>query len=291
MSESPIIAQLLINGILFGTMYGVAAIGLSLIYGTMRIIFFAQGTTIIFFSYVCYWLFTLLGIDPYLSLIIIFPASLLLGMGFYNGLFKEAAGLEVKEVGLLIAIGLVWLMENSMLVFWTADPRTVVTAYTSSVLTLFGVTISSTRLITLLIAILSAVGVSFFLKKSIIGIAVRAASEDMESTTLMGINPHRVNTIAFALGVGLAGIAGVCLATVYSFDPMYGFTFVIMSVIALALGGMGSVYGALLGGIILGLIQSLGAYFVGTVWADPICFGVFLLFLIFRPQGIFGRST
>ncbi|GAI20419.1 unnamed protein product, partial [marine sediment metagenome] len=143
----------------------------------------------------------------------------------------------------------------------------------------------------LLIAVLSAVGVAFFLKKSIIGTAVRAASEDMEATTLLGINPHRVNTIAFALGVGLAGIAGVSLATVYSFDPMYGFTFVIMSVIALALGGMGSVYGALLGGIILGLIQSLGGYFVGTAWADPICFGVFLLVLTFRPQGIFGRST
>ena len=291
MGEFGIIAQVLVNGILFGTMYGIAAIGLSLIFGTMRIIFFAQGAIIIFCAYICYWLFTLLGIDPYLSLILVIPACLLLGMGFYHGLFREAAGLEVKEVGLLIAIGLVWLVENVMTVVWTADPRTVVTPYTAWVLTPVGLNISFTRLIAFLIAVLSAVGVFLFLKRTRIGTAVRAASEDMESTTLMGINPHWVNAVVFAIGIGLAGTAGVGLATVYSFDPMYGFTFVIMSVIALAFGGMGNVFGALLGGIILGLLQSLGAYFIGSGWADAICFGVFLLVLVFRPQGLFGKKV
>jgi len=290
MGEFGIIAQVLVNGILFGTMYGIAAIGLSLIYGTMRIIFFAQGAIIVFFAYICYWFFALLGIDPYLSLILIIPISLLLGMGFYFGLFKEAAALEDKNISLLIAIGLMWLVENVMAVVWSGDPRTVVTAYTSWVLRPGGFNISFTRLMALFIALLSSVGVFVFLKRTLIGTAVRAASEDMESTTLMGINPNWVNAVTFAIGIGLAGTAGVGLATVYSFDPTYGFTFVIMSVIALAFGGMGNVFGALLGGIILGVLQGLGAYFVSPTWADAICFGAFLLVLMFRPQGLFGKK-
>ena len=290
MGEFGIITQVLINGILFGTMYGIAAIGLSLIFGTMRIVFFAQGAIIVLFAYICYWFFTLLGIDPYLSLILIIPISLLLGMGFYFGLFKEAAALEDKNISLLIAIGLMWFVENIMAVVWSGDPRTVVTAYTSWVLRFGGLHVSFTRLMALLIAFLSAVGVFVFLKRTRIGTAVRAASEDMESTTLMGINPNWVNAVTFAIGIGLAGIAGVGLATVYSFDPTYGFTFVIMSVIALAFGGMGNVFGALLGGIILGVLQSMGAYFVSPTWADAICFGAFLLVLMFRPQGLFGKK-
>ena len=291
MGEFGIISQVLVNGILFGTMYGIAAIGLSLIFGTMRIIFFAQGAIIILFAYICYWLFTIFGIDPYLSLILIIPISLLLGTGFYYGLFKEAAALEQKEVSLLIAIGLLWLVENLMMVVWTPNPRTIVTAYASWVLRPGGLTIPFTRLMALLIALLSAAGVFVFLKRTRIGTAVRAASEDMESTTLMGINPNWVNAVTFALGIGLAGTAGVAFATVYSFDPMYGFTFVIMSVIALAFGGMGNVFGALLGGITLGVLQSMGAYFVSPTWADAICFGVFLLVLMFRPQGLFGKKV
>src|SRR3972149_2859397 len=131
MSGFGLIAQILINGILFGTMYGIAAVGLSLIFGTMRIIFLAQGTIIVFLSYICYWLLTLLGIDPYVSLAIVVPFAALLGMGFYYGLFKGAAALEDKNVSLLLAVGLMYLLENLMLVLWTPNPRTIVTAYTS----------------------------------------------------------------------------------------------------------------------------------------------------------------
>ncbi|MCK4273411.1 MAG: branched-chain amino acid ABC transporter permease [Dehalococcoidales bacterium] len=282
--------RVLVNGVLFGTTYGIAAVGLSLIFGTMRIIFFAQGTFIIFFAYISYWLLTLLGIDPYLSLIIVIPASMLLGSALYYGIFKEAAANEDKNISLLLAIGLMYLMENFMLVVWTPDPRSVVTSYTTLVFRPFGIVIPFTRLTTLFIAVLTAAGVFIFLKKTLIGTAVRAASEDVVSTTLMGINPNWVNAVAFAIGIGLAGVAGVALATIYPFDPSYGFIFAIKALIALALGGIGNVYGALLGGILLGLIESLGSFYVGGGWADAISYGVFLLVLIFRPQGLFGGS-
>jgi branched-chain amino acid transport system permease protein len=285
-----LIIQLLVNGILFGTMYGIAAIGLSLIFGTMRIIFLAQGTTIIFLAYISYWLFTLLGVDPYLSLILVVPISLLLGAGFYHALFKEAAALEDKNISLLIAVGLMFLVENLMTVIWTANPRSILTTYTSLVFRPMGINIPFTRVIALLMAVLSASGVLLFLKKTLIGMAVRAASEDMVSATLVGISPHRVNAVAFAIGIGLAGIAGIGVATIYPFDPVYGFIFALKALISLALGGIGNVYGALLGGILLGLIESLASFFLSGGWSDAISYAVFLIVLMFRPEGLFVRT-
>lgn len=144
MNQWEIIGQLTINSILFGSMYGIAAIGLSLIFGTMRIIFLAQGTIIIFFAYICYWLLTLAGIDPYVSILIVVPIAALIGAGFYYGIFKEAAALEDRNISLLIAIGLMYLMENLMTVVFKPDPRAVVTDYTQLVFYPLGLTVQFT---------------------------------------------------------------------------------------------------------------------------------------------------
>jgi branched-chain amino acid transport system permease protein len=286
-----VIVQLLVNGVLFGSIYGIAAIGLSLIFGTMRIMFLAQGTMIILFAYVCYWLFALLGIDPYLSLFIVLPICLLVGASTYRLLFKKAAALEDKNVTLLIAVGLMFLVENLITIFWTANPRSVTTSYTSLVLRPLGVGLPFNRLLGFFMALLATSCVVFFLKKTVIGMAVRAASEDIVSTTLVGINPHRVNSIAFALGIGLAGVAGVGLATIYPFDPFFGFIFVLKAMIALAIGGIGSVSGALLGGIILGLLEGMASFFLPGGWTDAISYSVFLLILMFKPEGLLVRSV
>jgi branched-chain amino acid transport system permease protein len=288
MSDVSLITQCFINGILFGSMYGIAAIGLSLIFGTMRIVFIAQGTVIVLFGYFCFWLFHLLGVDPYLSLIPIIIAAILLGSGFYYGLFKEAAALKDRIGSLLIAVGLMFFLENLMTVVWTPNPRAVVTSYGFFALHISDINITLTRLIGLVLAIVATVGISVFLRKTLIGTAVRATSEDVEASTLMGINPNRVNAVTFAIGIAMAGIAGVTMATTYSFDPVYGLDFAIKALVALTLGGIGRVVGALLGGIILGLIASLGSYFVGTDWSQGIVFAVFLLTLTFRPYGLFG---
>jgi len=286
-----LVVQLLINGILFGAVYGIAAVGLSLILGTMRIIFITQGTIIILFSYVCYWLFTLLGIDPYLSLVIVMAAGVLLGVAIYRGLFRKAAVSADKNISLLIAIGVMFFLENFMTVLWTPNPRSVTTAYTSFALRFGGIGISFTRLIGFIMAIAAAGAVALFLKKTFIGIAVRAASEDVISATLMGVSPHRVNSFAFAMGIGIAGIAGVDMATIYPFDPFYGFVFVLKGMISLAIGGVGSVTGALLGGIILGLIESLAAFFVPGGWTDTISYAVFLIVLMWKPEGLLVKSV
>lgn len=286
-----ILLQVIINGILFGTMYGIAAIGLSLIFGTMRIIFLAQGTVIVLFAYLSYWLFTLAGIDPYLSLVIVVPVAFIVGLGLFYTLFKEAAALEDKNVSLLLAVGLMYMVDNIMLQAWTANPRFIATSYASYTIRIGDINISFVRLMALVIALVAATIVFYFLKKTRVGTAVRAASEDMQAVKLLGISNNWVMGVAFAIGIGLAGTAGVVMASVYSFDPNYGFIFALKALVALALGGIGNVWGALTAGLILGLIESLGAYYIGAGWADAISYAVFILVLIFLPQGLFGRRA
>lgn len=285
-----LLTQLLVNGILFGTMYGLAAIGLSLIYGTMRIIFLAQGTVIILMAYFCFWIFTLFGVDPFLSTAVLAPLSLGLGAGMYQLLFRKAVQMEDKNITLLIAVGLMFFLENFMAVAWTGDPRSISTSYTSSSIAVAGLDISFTRLMGFFLAITFTVLVNFFLKKTLVGKAVRAASEDSEAASLVGIKMHWVNTVTFAIGIGLCGVAGISLSTTYPFDPYFGFVFSLKAMIALALGGLGSVTGALLGGIILGVIESLASFFISGGWADGISYGIFLLVLLFKPEGLFVRS-
>jgi branched-chain amino acid transport system permease protein len=284
------VLQLLINGVLFGTMYGIAAIGLSLIFGTMQIIFLAQGTMIVLAAYGCYWLFQLFGMDPYLSIILTVLGFLIFGLAIYQGLFRRVAG-SGRFPSLLIAFGLMVLFENLMSVLWTPNPRAVKTEYSTYGIGIMGVTISFTRLMAFVMASLATTGVTLFLKKTLVGKAVRAASVNLESAMLVGITPHRVNSVAFSIGIGLAGLAGVAIATVYPFDPNFGFIFSLKAMIALALGGMGSMVGALLGGILLGMIESTGSYVFTGGWADAISYAVFLVVLMFKPEGLFIRAS
>ena len=285
-----IFLQLLINGILFGTMYGIAAIGLSLIFGTMRIVFIAQGTMIILAAYGSFWLFKLWSMNPYVSIMIVVPASLVVGLGLYQILFRKVAR-EGQFPTLLIAFGLMALLENLMAVAFSADARAIPTSYASYAFTVMGMKISFTRLMAFVMAVVGTAVVVLFLKKTLLGKAVRAASENLEYAMLVGITPHMVNTITFALGIGLAGLAGVAMATAYAFDPFSGFVFSLKAMIALALGGMGNVIGALLGGLLLGVIEAFGAFFLSGGWADVISYAVFLLVLMFKPEGFFSRGA
>lgn len=287
-----IFIQVLINGILFGTMYGIAALGLSLIFGTMQIIFIAQGVMIVLGAYCTFWMFSLFGIDPYLSIFIVVPGAMLLGGGTYQILFRKISGRgeSGKAASLLLAFGLMSLMENLMSVLWTPNTRSVRTGYTASSFDFMGINFSFTRLMAFFMAVAATILVMLFLKKTMLGKAVRAASEDLESAKLVGITPHKVNTITFSIGIGLAGLAGVATATTYSFDPYFGFIFSLKAMIALALGGMGSIFGALMGGILLGVIENIGAFIWSGGWADVLSYGVFLMVLLFKPEGLFTRN-
>jgi branched-chain amino acid transport system permease protein len=183
------------------------------------------------------------------------------------------------------------LLENVMSVLWTPNARAIRTSYTAFGFSALGINISFTRLMAFLMAILATIVVTLFLKKTMMGKAVRAASENLESATLVGITPHKVNTVTFAIGIGLAGLAGIATATTFSFDPYFGFIFSLKAMIALALGGMGSIFGALFGGILLGVIESFGAFIWTGGWADVLSYGAFLMVLLFRPEGLFTKTA
>ena len=282
--------QILVNGVLFGSMYGVAAIGLSLIFGTMQIIFIAQGAMMILAAYITYWIFTLTSVDPFFCFVLIIPIFLGIGWVFYAGLFSRVAAAG-KNPSLLLAFGLMILLENLMSLVWTANTRAVTTSYTGMGLELGSIRISFTRLVVFLVSLLATGLVFFFMKKTLWGKAVRAASENIKAAALLGISPRRVSGITFSIGIALAGIAGVATATTYPFDPYFGFVFSLKALIAVAFGGIGSVGGAMFGGILLGVIESVSSYTISGGWADAISYGAFLLVLMFRPQGLFGRSA
>ncbi|MCG3189290.1 MAG: High-affinity branched-chain amino acid transport system permease protein LivH [Burkholderiaceae bacterium] len=289
METLKLLGELLLNGVLFGAMYGVAAIGLSLIFGTMRIIFIAQGTMIVLGGYAAYWLFRLLGVDPYVTLVLLTPVSLAVGAAVYQLLFRRVAALEDKNISLLIAVGFMFMLENAMSVAWTPDPRSITTTYTSTSYDVGGMHVSFTRSIGFVIAIASALAVTLFLRKTLIGKAVRAVSENMVASALVGIAPHRANMVAFAVGIALAGVAGCTLSATYTIDPYLGFLLSLKALIALALGGLGNVGGALAGGILLGVIESGTSYFLPG-WSDAAGYAAFLLVLMFRPEGLFVRT-
>ena len=281
--------QVLINGILFGSMYGVAAIGLSLIYGSMGIIFIAQGSVMILAAYFTYWLFELLSMDPFLSLVICIPAFFGFGWIVYMGLFERVAK-DGKIPALLLAFGLMVLLERFMVLLWTADTRAIITSYTGFGFPVGDFRISFTRLMVFLMSLLGTGLVFLFMKKTLWGKAMRGASEDMVAASLLGISPRKVSSVTFAIGIGLAGVAGVATVTTYAFEPYFGFVFSLKALIAVAFGGLGSVGGALLGGILLGVMENVAAYILGGGWSDAVSYGMFMLVIMFRPHGMFGRS-
>jgi branched-chain amino acid transport system permease protein len=282
--------QVLINGTLLGCMYGVAAIGLSLIFGCMQIIFLAQGAVMILAAYCIYWMVTLTSIDPFFGFLLIIPAFLGFGWAMYAGLFQRVAK-SGKNPSLLLAFGLMILLEHVMSLIWSPNTRSVTTGYSTAALYLGEINISITRLIVAVVALIATSFVFLFLKKTMLGKAVRGVSEDMGTAALLGISPTHVSRVTFAVGIALAGVAGVATCITYPFDPYFGFVFSLKSLIAVAFGGLGSVEGALLGGVILGVLESLSSYMISPGWADAVSYGAFLLILILRPEGLFGLRS
>jgi branched-chain amino acid transport system permease protein len=215
---------------------------------------------------------------------------MLLGFVLFMALFRRKGGLN-KDSSLLVAFGLMILLENLMSVLWTPDTRAVTTSYTGQALSFWGLDISITRLLVFGLSILATLAVSLWLRLTLMGNAVRAATENPQAAALMGIKTSRVKAITFAIGIALAGLAGTATAASYSFDPNFGFIFSLKALIAVALGGIGSVTGALLGGIILGVLESAGAYLFTGVWAHAVSYTVFLLVLMVKPEGLFIKRT
>lgn len=284
--------QALVNGILMGSVYSMTALGLTLIFGVMKVINFAHGSFLMAGMFASYWLVALTGMDPYLGLILVVPFCF--GMGYFVQavlikpiLIKEKG---VREpVGVLLLTSGLWLvLDNLALLLFGADFRSSQTAYADMSFAFLGQMINVPRFISFVGAIIVSILLYAFLKKTVLGRAIRATGQNRDVAGLMGIDTFRIYNIAFGIGIAITGFVGVMLSTFFYIHPSVGFPFDIRAFVIVVLGGLGSIPGALIGGVIIGVIESLGAQFITATWTAAIIYVIFLMVLFLKPEGLFG---
>jgi branched-chain amino acid transport system permease protein len=280
----------IINGLMMGGIYGLISLGLTLIFGVIGIVNFAHGEFLMVGMYACYWLYILLGFDPYFSILIITPLFFFFGMFVQRIIFQPI--LNAPEGShIFVAIGLSIVLQNLALFLWKADYRTVKTGYSSILLGVSPFTVSLPRLVAFLGAVGVMIALYFFLKKTYVGKAIRATGQNQEAALLMGIDNKRIFILAFGIGSACVGIASALLIPIYYVFPSVGAYFVLIAFVVVVMGGLGSMGGAFIGGLIIGLIESLSGYFVSPSFKEAIYFIIFWFLLIFKPTGLMGMKN
>lgn len=281
--------QSLLSGVLVGGVYALIGIGLTIIFGVMRIINFAHGDLLMVGMYLTYFIFTLLGIDPFLSIAISIPLMFLLG-AFLQKVFINRVLNALPQNQILLTIGIGLVMSNTAMMLFTSDYRILTTSYSSGSVSLGGISISTPLLVSFLITAAITAFLYWFLLKTDTGQAIRATAQDRDAAQLMGINVKRMSVLATGLGAALAGTAGALISPTYYIFPQVGSAFTLKAFVIVVLGGMGSIIGATLGGIVVGVSESLSAAYISSGLKELFVFVIFLLVLLFRPAGLLGKS-
>ena len=282
------LASPIIIGLLLGGLYVVIALGLSLVFGVMKVINVAHGDFVVLGGYFAFVLLSTFDIDPILSLVVGIPLFFVLGMLIERFLLHRAVQ-RSADAALLIAFGLALIIQNAAQEIWTPLSRGLNTGYSMKSFQIGGVYVPLVYVLDFAAALIVMVVIHQFLKRTYLGQAITAASQDRQTAELMGINPARVYRIAFGIALALASIAGVFLGLSFPFSPTSGTSFLIIAFGVVILGGLGSMVGTFLGGMIFGLSQTLGGHFLGPTGQLLVPFLMVLVVLTVRPQGLFGR--
>ena len=279
--------QSLVSGLLTGSLYAMIGIGLTVVFGVMRIINLAHGEMVMLGMFAAYFSQKLWGIDPFASVLVWAPVMFLFGMALYRTLLRKiVAGGELNT--LLYTAGLSLLIANLALFAWTGDYRTIILPYGLTPMRPFGIAVPAALALGFGLAVAITGALWAFLNRTNLGRAIRATSQNREAAVLMGIDVERVAVVTFGLGTALAGAAGVLLAPSLYLYPTVGELLVVKSFVIVVLGGLGSVPGAIAGGLLLGVVESLGAVYVSATYKDGLGYVLFLLVLLYRPAGLFG---
>jgi branched-chain amino acid transport system permease protein len=286
---SAILIQVIVGGLLLGAVYALFSSGLTLIWGMMNIVNFAHGDFVMLGMYVAFMVWTLLGAGPLLGVPIAALVLATLGIIIYFAMIRDIMkGPMLAQI--LGTFGLALLLRYS--VFWAfgANFLTLPENIVGGTFDVFGIRIQASRLLAGVVALVVTLGLHALLTRTSIGSKMLAVAEDSTAAELMGIRPDHMQAVAWALAAGATGIAGALIATFFYISPTVGETLAIVAFVTVALGGFGSVPGALVAGLLIGVIESLSAYLFGAVYKDIVVYSLFLAFLWFRPQGLMGRS-
>jgi branched-chain amino acid transport system permease protein len=279
-------AQIIAYGIITGAFYGLAAIGLSLVFGVMRHMNIAHGSFLMIGGFAAYWFFHFLKLDPFVSIPLVMVILFAIGAALYKGLFshldKLPEGMKINN-SMLVGFGLTWIIDNLAILFWTSDVRAVTPSYTGKVWhVLPGLRLPVVGLGIIGIALLVIFSLYLILTRTYFGKSVRATAQDRDAGNLMGINVERTYLIFFALSAALAGIAGVVAAVNYSVHPTVGFEWLLKAIVILVLAGFGKIGPVFAAGLLLGIVEGISVYFVGATYREVVGLVIFILVLLRR---------
>ena len=279
-----------LNGLTTGAVYALIALGLTLIYGVLHIINFAHGAALMVALYGVYLLKTHLGIDPYLALPIMVPAMFVLGYALQRGIINRASHGKDENI-LLVTLGLSIVLENLALMLFKSDTRSIETAYTLSTVQIGPAFIALPKLVAFAGALVASAVLLLLVTRTDLGRAIRAVAKEKHGAKLMGIDVDHVYAMSFGIGLACLGAAACFLLPAYYVNPQVGSGFVLVAFTIVVLGGMGSFAGALAGGLLVGVVESLGGLWWGESLGQLGIFALFIGVLLFRPQGLFGART
>lgn len=284
------ILQSIVNGLLLGGIYMTISVGLNLIYGVMRIVNYAQGEFLMIGMYIAYWIFTLLGINPFLSIPIVAVILYFLGLALFSSVVYPILR-KPYETQIMTFVALIYILQNIALIMWTADYRTVNMPETSIPIVIGNIYIPLGRLIILMIATVVSLLVYFFLTKTKTGLFIRASSQNPLAAEIVGVDTKKVRALSMGIGIALAGIGGCILLPVYYCYPYAGAKLGIMGFIIITLGGLGSFYGAISGSLLIGVIESLVGALYSSEFAMATALIIYVIILLLRPQGLLGAKS
>jgi len=284
-----IFLQSLLSGVLIGGVYALIGVGLTIIFGVMRIINFAHGELVMLGMYASYFLFTLGHVDPFVSIVFVFPLLFLFGAALQKTVINRVLN-ALPQNQILLTIGIGLILSNTMMLLFTSDYRIISTTYSSASFQVGQISVSAPLLVSFVITAAVTAVLYWFLLKTDTGQAIRATAQDRDAAQLMGVNVRRMSVLATGLGAGLAAVAGALISPTYYIFPRVGQPFTLKAFVIVVLGGMGSVMGATVGGVLIGATESLAGAYISSGLKDLVVYVLFLLILLFKPAGLFGKS-
>ncbi len=288
MIEVVTLALTLLWGVAIGCIYILLAAGLNLIFGVMKVVNFAHGQFLMLGAYMCYWTSFLLGINPYVAVLLSMLIVTAVGIAVERLCFSRILGTS-KLNEIFISLGLIYIFDYSAVMLWTDKPKNIVTPFQYSVLSFGIVSISYDWLISIAVVVAILVALFLLLEKTKLGRAMRATSQDRIAAMLAGINVNRIHMASFGVGSALAAAAGSLYGIIFSIDPYMGSLPAVKAFAIIILGGLGSINGAIVGGLLYGLAENTATFFLGGIWRDAVPFVVLIVVLIIKPTGLFGE--